>query len=139
MNCSPPGPGSLSISKKVTGGPSGYVGPFDIQYTCTNGGPSGTAGVTAGVPFVIPNIPNGGNAITAAINRAAVVVGADFHFGHRRGGNVALLEKMGADLGFEVIGLGLVAPESDPAHEPFTAAMIGVVLAITCMMCKKEA
>jgi len=47
-----------------------------------------------------------------------VVVGADFHFGHRRGGNVALLERMGADLGFEVIGLGLVAPESDPVHGP---------------------
>jgi riboflavin kinase/FMN adenylyltransferase len=39
-----------------------------------------------------------------------VVVGADFHFGHRRGGNVPLLEHMGADLGFEVLGLGLVAP-----------------------------
>ena len=43
-----------------------------------------------------------------------VVVGADFHFGHRRGGNVALLERMGADLGFEVIGLGLVAPSPTP-------------------------
>jgi riboflavin kinase/FMN adenylyltransferase len=50
-----------------------------------------------------------------------VVVGADFHFGHRRGGNVALLERMGADLGFEVIGLGLVAPESDPVHEPYSS------------------
>ena len=31
-----------------------------------------------------------------------VVVGADFHFGRGRGGNVALLEQMGAELGFEV-------------------------------------
>ncbi|MET0421130.1 MAG: bifunctional riboflavin kinase/FAD synthetase [Acidimicrobiia bacterium] len=38
-----------------------------------------------------------------------VVVGADFHFGKGRGGNVALLEHMGAELGFEVIGVGLVA------------------------------
>lgn len=53
-----------------------------------------------------------------------VVVGADFHFGHRRGGNVALLEKMGADLGFEVIGLGLVAPESDPVHEPYSSTRV---------------
>ncbi|MGZ4711593.1 MAG: bifunctional riboflavin kinase/FAD synthetase [Acidimicrobiia bacterium] len=53
-----------------------------------------------------------------------VVVGADFHFGHRRGGNVALLERMGADLGFEVIGLGLVAPESDPAHEPYSSTRV---------------
>ena len=37
------------------------------------------------------------------------MVGADFHFGHKRGGNVALLEQMGAELGFEVLGLGLVA------------------------------
>ena len=36
-----------------------------------------------------------------------VVVGADFHFGHGRGGDVALLERMGAELGFEVVGLGL--------------------------------
>jgi riboflavin kinase/FMN adenylyltransferase len=38
-----------------------------------------------------------------------VVVGADFHFGKARGGSVALLERMGADLGFEVIGVGLIA------------------------------
>ena len=53
-----------------------------------------------------------------------VVVGADFHFGHHRGGNVALLERMGADLGFEVIGLGLVAPESDPVHEPYSSTRV---------------
>jgi riboflavin kinase/FMN adenylyltransferase len=39
-----------------------------------------------------------------------VIVGADFHFGRNRGGNVALLERVGAELGFEVIGLGLQAP-----------------------------
>jgi riboflavin kinase/FMN adenylyltransferase len=39
-----------------------------------------------------------------------VIVGADFHFGRNRGGNVALLERMGAELGFEVVGLGLLAP-----------------------------
>src|SRR5262249_38180218 len=38
-----------------------------------------------------------------------VVVGADFHFGRGRGGNVALLERMGAELGFAVVGLGLEA------------------------------
>lgn len=44
----------------------------------------------------------------------AVVVGHDFHFGHRRGGNVALLQEMGADLGFDVLGINLVgdAPAS---------------------------
>jgi riboflavin kinase/FMN adenylyltransferase len=38
-----------------------------------------------------------------------VVVGADFHFGRGRGGNVALLERMGVELGFAVVGLGLEA------------------------------
>ena len=39
----------------------------------------------------------------------AVVVGADFHFGHGRTGDVALLERMGAEHGFEVDGIELVA------------------------------
>jgi riboflavin kinase / FMN adenylyltransferase len=39
-----------------------------------------------------------------------VVVGADFHFGNGRRGNVALLERMGRDLGFDVVGLELVRP-----------------------------
>ncbi|MBW3615834.1 MAG: bifunctional riboflavin kinase/FAD synthetase [Actinobacteria bacterium] len=39
----------------------------------------------------------------------AVVVGHDFHFGHRRGGNVALLQEMGAELGFDVLGINLLA------------------------------
>ena len=38
-----------------------------------------------------------------------VVVGADFHFGRGRGGNVPMLESQGAELGFEVIGVGLEA------------------------------
>ena len=37
-----------------------------------------------------------------------VIVGEDFHFGHQRRGNVALLRAMGAELGFEVEGLPLV-------------------------------
>ena len=37
-----------------------------------------------------------------------VIVGEDFHFGHRRRGNVALLRRLGVDLGFDVVGLGLV-------------------------------
>ena len=45
-----------------------------------------------------------------------VVVGADFHFGRARGGNVALLETMGAELGFEVVGLGLQAPPGGPIY-----------------------
>jgi riboflavin kinase/FMN adenylyltransferase len=58
-----------------------------------------------------------------------VIVGADFHFGHRRRGNVALLERMGADLGFEVLGLGLVAPEDDPTHTPVSSTRVRACLA----------
>jgi len=39
----------------------------------------------------------------------AVVVGEDFHFGHQRRGNVALLRDMGKAHGFEVDGIKLVA------------------------------
>jgi riboflavin kinase/FMN adenylyltransferase len=58
-----------------------------------------------------------------------VVVGADFHFGHGRGGNVALLERMGAELGFEVVGLGLVAADEDPSGEPYSSTRIRTLLA----------
>ena len=57
-----------------------------------------------------------------------VVVGADFHFGHRRGGNVPLLERMGAELGFEVLGLGLVAVEGDATGVPYSSTRIRELL-----------
>jgi riboflavin kinase/FMN adenylyltransferase len=49
--------------------------------------------------------------LVGCLQARLVVVGADFHFGNGRRGNVALLERMGRDLGFEVVGLGLVRPE----------------------------
>jgi riboflavin kinase / FMN adenylyltransferase len=67
--------------------------------------------------------------LVGALRARVVVVGADFHFGHQRGGNVALLEHMGTDLGFEVLGLGLVAPESDPDHEPYSSTRVRAALA----------
>jgi riboflavin kinase/FMN adenylyltransferase len=42
-----------------------------------------------------------------------VVVGEDFHFGHGRRGNVALLEQVGAGAGFEVDGIGLADLEGE--------------------------
>jgi riboflavin kinase/FMN adenylyltransferase len=67
--------------------------------------------------------------LVGLLHARLVVVGADFHFGHRRRGNVALLEEMGKDLGFEVLGLGLVAPEEEPQHEPYSSTRIRGLLA----------
>ncbi len=47
--------------------------------------------------------------LAGAAHARLVVVGADFHFGKGRGGDVALLQRMGAELGFEVLGVGLEA------------------------------
>jgi riboflavin kinase/FMN adenylyltransferase len=46
--------------------------------------------------------------LVECLGAQAVVVGHDFHFGHRRQGNVALLQRMGAEYGFDVHGLRLV-------------------------------
>jgi riboflavin kinase/FMN adenylyltransferase len=47
--------------------------------------------------------------LAGAAHARLVVVGSDFHFGKARGGDVALLQRMGAELGFEVLGVGLEA------------------------------
>ena len=47
--------------------------------------------------------------LAGVLRTRLVIVGADFHFGYRRHGDVPLLQRMGAELGFEVLGLGLVA------------------------------
>jgi len=43
----------------------------------------------------------------------AVVVGDDFRFGHKRGGDLALLQRQGALLGFDAEGLGGVLSEGE--------------------------
>jgi riboflavin kinase/FMN adenylyltransferase len=55
--------------------------------------------------------------LVGCLNAKLVVVGADFHFGHQRRGNVALLQEMGRHLGFEVIGFALVGPNGEPARD----------------------
>ncbi len=54
--------------------------------------------------------------LVGCLTARAVVVGEDFHFGHKRGGNVALLQEMGASLGFTVEGLELVGTAGTPAR-----------------------
>lgn len=64
--------------------------------------------------------------LVGCLNAKAVVVGEDFHFGHRRRGNVALLADMGAALGFDVVGVALVDPDGDPAggERPVSSTVI---------------
>lgn len=46
--------------------------------------------------------------LVGCLDARAVVVGEDFHFGHKRGGDVALLRHMGTERDFTVEGLALV-------------------------------
>lgn len=64
--------------------------------------------------------------LTACLRARLVVVGADFHFGNGRRGNVALLERMGRDLGFEVVGLDLVSADDgrDPAAVTYSSTLV---------------
>ncbi len=62
------------------------------------------------------------------LRTSAVVVGEDFHFGHQRRGNVALLRELGAAADFEVRPLELVA-RNDGVEEPVTSTAIRRALA----------
>ena len=55
--------------------------------------------------------------LVGCLNAREVVVGEDFHFGHRRLGDVALLEDMGSALGFEVHGHKLVGADGHAARD----------------------
>ena len=49
--------------------------------------------------------------LVAELSARVVVVGDDFHFGHQRRGNVALLQAMGEEAGFSVEPVHLVSDE----------------------------
>jgi riboflavin kinase/FMN adenylyltransferase len=67
--------------------------------------------------------------LLAGILRArVVVVGADFHFGYRRHGDVPLLQRMGAELGFETLGLGLVGTAVGDGT-PYSSTRVRALLA----------
>ena len=68
--------------------------------------------------------------LSSALDARLVAVGEDFHFGHRRSGDVGLLRTMGAELGFEVIGHELVGLDSDAgASGPVSSTRIRRALA----------
>ncbi|MBP7241298.1 bifunctional riboflavin kinase/FAD synthetase [Amaricoccus sp.] len=51
--------------------------------------------------------------LAGALGVRALIAGADFHFGHDRGGNLALLREMGPGLGFAVVGAPLLEADGD--------------------------
>jgi len=67
--------------------------------------------------------------LVGCLNAKAVAVGSDFHFGHRRQGNVALLTELGAQHGFAVRGLGLVGADGRPAAEPVSSTAVRALVA----------
>ncbi len=57
--------------------------------------------------------------LVGCLNARAVIVGHDFHFGHNREGDVPLLQRMGAQMGFDVTGtrlLGTPVQDGTAAH-----------------------
>ena len=67
--------------------------------------------------------------LASVLHARLVVVGADFHFGYRRHGDVPLLQRMGAELDFETIGLGLVAPPGGVVGVPYSSTRVRELLA----------
>ena len=66
--------------------------------------------------------------LVGALAMRGVIVGEDFHFGHKRGGSVALLREMSAQHDFEVVPLRLVA-RADGVDEPVSSTAIRRALA----------
>jgi riboflavin kinase/FMN adenylyltransferase len=66
--------------------------------------------------------------LVRCLSTSLVVVGADFHFGRNREGNVDLLRQVGQTYGFEVDPLVLV-PRADGVDEPVSSTAIRRALA----------
>ena len=63
-----------------------------------------------------------------ALGAKLIVVGEDFHFGYKRGGNVAMLRELGKQFDFEVVPMQLV-PRPDGVAEPVSSTAIRRALA----------
>lgn len=62
------------------------------------------------------------------LSTRVVVVGEDFHFGRERGGNVALLQKIGADRGFRVEPFSLVSESSGDDAQAVSSTRIRALI-----------
>lgn len=63
--------------------------------------------------------------LVKGLGTRAVVVGDDFRYGHKRGGDLALLQRIGTDAGFSAEGLGTIAL----AGERFSSTALRAALA----------
>jgi riboflavin kinase / FMN adenylyltransferase len=66
--------------------------------------------------------------LVGKLDARVVAVGRDFHFGHKREGNVAFLERLGPSLGFEVIPVDLV-DEADGGDGKVSSTRVRTALA----------
>ena len=66
--------------------------------------------------------------LVGCLGARAVVVGHDFHFGHRREGSVPFLAAMGAQHGFDVVGLHLTTGSDAAEGEPVSSTRIRQLL-----------
>lgn len=66
--------------------------------------------------------------LVGGLNTRAVIVGSDFHFGKARGGNVSMLESLGAMHNFDVHGLELLT-RADKTAESVSSTSIRRALA----------
>jgi riboflavin kinase/FMN adenylyltransferase len=67
--------------------------------------------------------------LVEGLDARLVVVGEDFHFGHGRKGNVALLREMGAAAGFEVDGVALRSgPGGAGPEDPISSTRIRILV-----------
>lgn len=64
--------------------------------------------------------------LVGCLGARSVIVGEDFHFGHKRRGNVELLRAMGRDRGFEVVGLTLMEQTGEPISSTRIRGLIGI-------------
>jgi riboflavin kinase/FMN adenylyltransferase len=65
--------------------------------------------------------------LVGCLSARAIIVGHDFHFGYKRRGNVPMLQDLGAELGFDVTGIRLLADE--PGGQPVSSTRIRNLLA----------
>jgi riboflavin kinase/FMN adenylyltransferase len=64
-----------------------------------------------------------------SLHARAVVVGANFRFGHRAAGNVATLQEAGDRQGFEVVPVSLQAPEGEHPDHRYSSTRVRALVA----------